>query len=516
MKQAIIIGAGPAGLTAADFLLDNDYKVTVLEADDIVGGISRTIEYHGNRMDIGGHRFFSKDQEVVNYWLDLLPLQGEASWDEKQLDSRKAFNAGGPSPEKCDDVMLLRRRVSRILYLGKFFDYPISFRFATFKNLGFKRSLMAGLSYMRSMMFKRLPEKTLRDFMVNRFGEALYKMFFEKYTEKLWGVSPENIDASWGAQRIKGLSLLKCVTNLLACLLPVKRRKVETSLIDEFMYPKKGPGQLWEKLAERVISKGGTILKKATVKQILLGQSRTITRVGAVTESGLQFFDADCVFSSMPIKDLVSSFPPQCVPDDVKHYAENLPYRDFISVGLEVPALAITNETNLKTLHGLVPDCWIYIQEPQVRLGRLQVFNNWSPYMVREPDKSVWIGLEYFCTENDEMWQKTQQEFIDFAVNELKQIHVLAPDTRIINSIQVKIKKAYPAYFGTYAHFDEIRNWLDSFSNLYCIGRNGQHRYNNMDHSVRTAIEAVRAELSQTDKKRIWSVNTEQDYHEQK
>ena len=275
MKQAIVIGAGPAGLTAADSLLDNEYAVTVLEADGIIGGISRTIEHQGNRIDIGGHRFFSKDKEIVKYWLDLMPLQGEPAWDDKLLNPKKNYSQNGPSPEREDTVMLIRRRFSRILYLGRFFDYPISIRLSTIRNLGFRHSFAAGLSYLRSMLFKKRPEKTLRDFMVNRFGQALYEMFFEKYTEKVWGLSPEKIDASWGAQRIKGLSLLKCVTNLLSRLLPAKWRRVETSLIDEFMYPKKGPGQLWEKLAQRIVSKGGRIIKHANVQQILIDENRS-------------------------------------------------------------------------------------------------------------------------------------------------------------------------------------------------------------------------------------------------
>ena len=505
-KTAIIIGAGPAGLTAAYELLEksDNWNVIVLEESNEIGGIARTAVHGKCRIDIGGHRFFSKSEEVNALWKKLMPIQGKPSWDDIALNRTKDFVVGGPDPEKEDRVMLVRDRVSRIFYLRHFFDYPIALKMQTFLNMGLGRTWRAGWSYLHAAFFKR-EEKSLEDFYINRFGKVLYSMFFEDYTEKLWGVHPSKISPEWGAQRVKGLSLIKAVLNVLK----PKGAKRETSLIESFLYPKKGPGQLWEILADEIVARGGEVRKNAKVVKVEAsdGQIRAV-----VTKDGTHI-EAEAVFSSMPIKDLVAAF--DNAPSNVKDVASALPYRDFITVGLLVDKLAIRNQTNIKTLNNIVPDTWIYIQERDVRIGRLQVFNNWSPYMVDNPSKHVWVGLEYFCSEGDAMWEQSDKDFIDFAVSELRKIDILAPDTKVLDSVRLRVKKAYPAYFGTYARFDEVRTWLDGYANLWCIGRNGQHRYNNMDHSMLCGIEAVHSLLNKTPKSVVWSVNTEEEYHEE-
>ncbi len=508
MKTAVVIGAGPAGLTAAYELVEKggtDWKVVVLEASPYIGGISRTAVHGDCRIDIGGHRFFSKSQEVNDLWAKLMPVQGQPSKDDRLLNRPCHVEEGGPDPETSDRVMLRRHRVSRIYYLRHFFNYPISIKPATFLAMGLVRIWKAGWSYLWSAFFKR-KEKSLEDFYINRFGKVLYSMFFEDYTEKLWGVHPSKIDPSWGAQRVKGLSLWKALLNV---FIP-KGGKKETSLIEEFLYPKKGPGQLWETLADDLRARGVEIRMNACAAHLK-------TESGRVTEVGLAdgtSIPCDAVFSSMPVKDLVAAF--DAPPADVARIASELPYRDFITVGLLVDRLAIKNTTNFATVNDIVPDTWIYVQERDVRLGRIQVFNNWSPYMVDDVTKHVWVGLEYFCSEGDAFWTMDDDTFTEMAVKELRQIGVLAPDTPVLDSVRLRVKKAYPAYFGSYAEFGIVRAWLDGFANLYCIGRNGQHRYNNMDHSMLCGLEAARALVNGTDKSAVWNVNTEEKYHEGK
>lgn len=507
MKTAVVIGAGPAGLTAAYELVrkSNEWRVTVLEETAEIGGISRTVVCGDCRIDIGGHRFFSKSKEVNDMWAELMPVQGSPSKDDLILGRECRMEEGGPDPEKEDIVMLRRRRVSRIYYLRHFFDYPISIKPATFLAMGIVRTWKAGWSYLCSAFFKR-QEKSLEDFYINRFGKVLYSMFFEDYTEKLWGVHPSKIDPSWGAQRVKGLSLWKALLNVF-----IRRGgKKETSLIEEFVYPKRGPGQLWEMLADRLKSRGVEIRMNARAEKIECSGGK----VSAVVLADGSRIPCDAVLSSMPVKDLVAAFGN--APGDVARIASGLPYRDFITVGLLVDRLAIKNKTKYQTVNNIVPDTWIYVQERDVRMGRIQIFNNWSPYMVDDVTKHVWIGLEYFCTEGDAMWNADDGAFIDMAIKELKQIGVLGENEPVRKAVRIKVKKAYPAYFGSYSQFGKVREWLDGFANLYCIGRNGQHRYNNMDHSMLCGIEAIRALLGETSKSAVWNINTEEEYHEGK
>ena len=514
-KTAVIIGAGPAGLTAAYELLTKSDNITpiILEAEDFVGGISRTATYKGNRMDIGGHRFFSKDDRVVDLWTKFLPVQGEPSIDDKILGREKPLVEGGPDPEKTDDVMLLRDRISRIIFLRKFFDYPISLKARTFINMGFFRTMQAGFGYIGSCIHKR-KEDNLENFYINRFGKPLYEMFFMDYTEKLWGVHPRDISADWGAQRVKGLSIRKAIANALSKPFRKKEDKVETSLIEQYYYPKKGPGQLYEEMAAEIERLGGKIIKNATVKKVITEDGK-ITGLIADENGKDVTYEGDYFISSMPIKDLIEAIGKDKTGDDVYRVATELPYRDFITVGLLLDKLKVKNKTKIKTLNDIVPDCWIYVQDRDVKLGRIQIFNNWSPYMVEDPEHKVWVGLEYFCSEGDKMWMAKDDEFIKLAISELVKIGVIESDKNVLDSTIIHVKKAYPAYFGTYAEFDKVKEYLNGFGNLWCVGRNGQHRYNNMDHSMVTSMVACDEIINGiTDKTELWSVNTEKEYHE--
>ena len=517
MKKIIVIGAGPAGLTAAYELKKRSpekYDVVVLEESDEIGGISRTVKYKNNRMDIGGHRFFSKDKRIMDWWKQIMPMQGAPSYDDKKLGRIKPLQKGGPDPEKEDRVMLTRQRVSRIYYKKKFFDYPISLKPQTFINMGFAQTLRAGFSYLNSCVHKR-QEHSLEDFYVNRFGKVLYQMFFEGYTEKLWGRHPREIDPSWGAQRTKGLSILAIVKDMFSKLLPSRdKSKVETSLIEEFIYPKYGPGQLWELVAAEIVQMGGHIQKGCKVTKMQVSDGKIDAVVTEDKAGNQKTIEGDIFISSMPLKDLVDGMGEK-VPDQVRAVASGLPYRDFVTVGLLVEKLNLKNKTDIKTLNHIVPDCWIYVQDTGVKLGRIQIFNNWSPYLVEDVDSKVWIDLEYFCNENDDFWNLSASKCARLAAEELIRMGVINRKEDVLDFHREKVKKAYPAYFDTYDRIEEVIGYLNQFDNLYCVGRNGQHRYNNMDHSMATAFETVDNILSgKKTKENIWNVNTEKEYHE--
>ena len=516
-QKVIIIGAGPAGLTAGYELLkdkNEKYDVVILEETGEIGGISKTVNYKGNRMDIGGHRFFSKNNEVMDFWEKLMPIQGEDSFDDKKLHREKKLKNGGPNPEKEDNVMLIRNRVSRIYYLKKFFDYPITIKKETFTNIGFTNTIKVGFSYLKSVFIKK-KETSLENFYINRFGKKLYSMFFEKYTEKLWGRHPSQISADWGGQRVKGLSIIAIIKDSLKKLFNIKGKKVETSLIEEFWYPKYGPGELWEKLATEVEKNGGKILKHHKVQNINI-KGNKVNSVICIVDGKEKEIEGDIFISSMPVKDLVEGFKGEKVPDKYLKIASGLPYRDFITVGVLVKNLKLENKTNIPTLGNIVPDCWIYVQEENVKMGRIQIFNNWSPYMLKNPEDTVWIGLEYFCNENDEYWNMTDEEFTNFALEELEKMGIIDKKD-VLDTHRERVKKAYPAYFDTYSEMDKLIEYLNKFTNLYCVGRNGQHKYNNMDHSMLTAMETVKnIKNGEKSKDNIWNVNTEKEYHETK
>jgi protoporphyrinogen oxidase len=565
-KVAVIIGAGPAGLTASlELLRRTDIKPVILEASNEIGGISRTIKYKGNRMDIGGHRFFSKSDRVMNWWVDLMPPEPsdttshEISYQGKRravsiparLQEEPVLRGTGPimphakedenvaddefgseraqsieilvTPETTDPdlVMLIRPRKSRIYYLRKFFDYPITLTSTTLKNLGLVRTFLVGASYMKSQVSQIAPEKSLEDFLINRFGRQLYLTFFKSYTEKVWGTPCDEISAEWGAQRIKGLSLTTAVKHFVKKTFQKKgkgttdlaQKGTDTSLIERFMYPKFGPGQLWEHVAKLVREKGGEIHMGWKVDRIhcsMENGARKVVSIDAVNEAGeRQTFGGEYFFSTMPIRELIEAIDVP-VPENVREVSAGLQYRDFITVGLLADRLKVKEPDG-----GLLKDTWIYVQEPDVILGRLQIFNNWSPYLVSDPTK-VWIGLEYFCYDTDDLWKMPDEELKRFAIAEVEKIGILnAKD--VTDGHVVRVPKTYPAYFGTYSRFDELREYTDGFENLFLVGRNGMHKYNNQDHSMLTAMTVVDGIVAgHVDKAALWGINTEQEYHEEK
>ena len=514
MKTALIIGAGPAGLTAAYELLrkSDEYEVVVFEESECFGGISRTVEYKGNRMDMGGHRFFSKIPEVNKWWSEMLPLQGAPAADDILLNRAVRLTKGGPDPEKSDRVMLRRGRVSRIFFDRKFYDYPISLKPETFKNFGFGTTIAVGFSYLKSLVFKR-KEDSLEDFYINRYGKKLYGMFFEDYTENLWGRHPSEIDPSWGAQRTKGMSISVVLKDALMRMFHIKGKKVETSLIEEFTYPKMGPGQLWDVTAEEIEKKGGRILKGARVTKLHRDDKGQLTGLTYERDGQEKEMKGDLVISSMPVKDLVAGM--EDVPADAARIAKGLPYRDYMTLGVLIKKLNLENKTKMKTVGDIVPDNWVYVQDRHVKMGRFQIYNNWSPYMVKDLEHTIWMGLEYFCNEGDRMWNLEDDDFARRAIREMVTLKLIDSEKEVMDYHVERVKKAYPAYFDTYDEMDTLREFLDSIENLYCVGRNGQHRYNNIDHSMCTSFEAVHNILSgNRDKSNIWNVNTEQEYHE--
>ena len=513
MKKAVIIGAGPAGLTAAYELLDRseDIEVVVLEETEKFGGISRTVEYHGNRMDMGGHRFFSKVPEVNEWWDKMLPRQGKPSYDDIVLKRSSSLASDGPDPEMVDRVMLRRNRISRIFFNGKFFDYPITLKVETFTNMGLGTTIVAGFSYIKAMIFKRR-ENSLEDFYVNRFGKKLYSMFFEHYTANLWGRHPSEIDPSWGAQRVKGVSIMAVLANAFKKKSGKTGGKVETSLIEEFSYPKLGPGQLWDVTASEIEKKGGTIITGARVVKINKAGDH-LTGVTYEKDGKSVTLEGDYIISSMPIKDLVAGM--NDVPADPARIAAGLPYRDYMTLGVLIPHLNLENKTKVKTIGNIVPDNWVYVHDRNVLMGRFQIYNNWSPYLVKDIDHTVWMGLEYFCNEGDSMWSMSDDEFAKMAIKEMVKINLIDEEKEVLDYHVERVKKAYPAYFDTYDEMDKLVDYLNSIDNLFCVGRNGQHRYNNIDHSMCTSFETVKNILSGTrDRSNVWSVNTEKEYHE--
>ena len=519
-KTAIIVGAGPAGLTAAlELLQRTDIQPIVLEKSACMGGISRTVNYKGNRIDIGGHRFFSKSDRVMNWWLEHLPLEAAVAPSTRIAYQGKARSlaaraGNGSSTVVHDDkVMLLRRRRSRIYFLRQFFDYPIQLSADTIRKLGLTRTARIGLSYARAVLRPIRKVITLEDFLINRFGRELYRTFFESYTEKVWGVPCRRISAEWGEQRIKGLSVLKTITHVLKRAVrrrsDVAQKSTETSLIEQFLYPKFGPGQMWEEVARKVVAAGGTIVTDFSVSSIETANRRVVAVSGADSSGRTRRFAGDLFISTMPVKELVGSMNGE-VPAAMREISEGLVYRDFITVGLLLTGLKVRDPNSR-----LISDNWIYIQEPEVRAGRLQIFNNWSPYMVADPN-TVWIGVEYFCDEGDELWTRPDTTMIELAIRELAAIDIIA-SPEVLDSVVIRMPKTYPAYFGTYPRFDQLRAWLDGIDNLFLIGRNGMHKYNNQDHSMLTAMITVDNILAgRTDKSNLWAVNTEQEYHESK
>ena len=490
-KNILIIGAGPAGLTAAYYLLKktNEYNVLVLEMDKQVGGISKTICYDGNRMDLGGHRFFTKNKKVMDLWTEILPLSKN---------------------ENEEKILIERPRLSRIYYNKKFFDYPVNLSFKTIKNLGLKDTVISGFSYLKSI-FHKLPEDNLENFYINRFGKRLYEIFFRDYTEKLWGINPREIDSSWGSQRVKGVSINAVLKDYFQRLFKIKNENKEISLIDKFYYPKYGPGLMYEEMAKKIIKMGGIIKLNAEVISIKKNNNKIVS-ILYKEKSLVKKIEVDYLISSMPVKDLINVM--NGVPKSINNVSRKLPYRDFVTIGIILDKIKLKNNTKFNTYNNIVPDTWIYVQSKDVKLGRIQVFNNWSPYLVNDKN-TISLGLEYFCNENDKFWNMSNEKLKDFAYKELLNMEIIDNNCNILNYHVEKVKKAYPAYFGSYKKFNDVKDYLNRIENLYCIGRNGMHRYNNMDHSMETAFVCVDNILKNIKTKdNIWNVNTESSYHE--
>ena len=523
-KVAVIAGAGPAGLTAAlELLRRSDISPVVFEADGQVGGISKTINYRGNRMDLGGHRFFSKSDWVMRWWQEILPVaEGQLSPDGalriNYQGRSHSLTPGALGLPSSDAVLLVRQRLSRIYYRRRFFDYPLTLNASTIRNLGLMEALQIGLSYGQAQLKSRPPEVTLEDFLVNRFGRRLYRTFFKDYTEKVWGVPCAEISAEWGAQRIKGLSVAKAIAHALTS--PFRssadalQMSTETSLIERFLYPKLGPGQLWEEVGRRIAQQGGRI----HLRHRVVGVERDGIKVIAATvldeTTGLtQRVPCEYFISTVPVRDLVAFLEPAEL--QIRRTAEQLPYRDFMTVGLLLRRMrAAAASRRAPRGNGMPPDNWIYVQEPDVRIGRLQIFNNWSPALVADPG-TIWLGLEYFCSEGDDLWAMDDARFIDYAAGELEKIGLIDRKD-VIDGTLVRVRKAYPAYFGTYSQFERVRTFLDRFPNVYPVGRNGMHRYNNQDHSMLAANSAVNSIINGGgDKQEMWLINAESDYHEE-
>jgi protoporphyrinogen oxidase len=484
MPPVVVIGAGPAGLTAAYQLVKRDVPVTVVEGDAIVGGISRTAHREGWRFDIGGHRFFTKVPEVEALWHEILP----------------------------DGDFIMRPRMSRIYYNGKLFDYPLKAMNAL-RGLGLLEAIRCVLSYAWVRVRPPKDQTNFEGWVTARFGRRLYGIFFKTYTEKVWGIPATEIKADWAAQRIKNLSLLSAVMN---ALMPRRNQKEIASLIEEFQYPKHGPGMMWEAARAKVEKLGGAVVMEQKVRKIHHQDGRA-TGVTAVVTGGYgsgagapdatrtdvgaeHHYPARDVVSSMPISSLILSMDPPA-PAEVVAAARALSYRDFLTVALVVP-----EEFGF-------PDNWIYVHSPEVKLGRIQNFGSWSPYLVKEG--RTCLGLEYFVNVGDELWNSSDADLIELGKRELAALDLVDPE-RVERGFVVRMPKAYPVYDDAYAPAVEtIRGWLDSaVPNVHPVGRNGMHRYNNQDHSMLTAMLTAE-NISDGTRHDVWTVNVEADYHEQ-
>ncbi len=514
-KTAIIIGGGPAGLSAAYSILKytTDIMPVIIEENDNLGGLSKTIYKNGNGTDIGPHRFFTKNNEVIDFWKEFLQFQELPACDDKILGRFNPVKCGKINPEEQDNVFLKRRRFSRIYYNNHLIDYPIKLNLTTFCAIGLKKTILTGLSYIKSSIYKK-EETNLETFMINRFGTVLYQLFFENYTEKVWGLHPSLISKEWGEQRIKKVSLIKVIFDAILSALNIKINK-EVSLIDEYFYPKYGSSQFWNLIAEKIKEAGGKIILNNKVTGINKDSNNIVKSIEItdINTNQKQTVEGDLFISSMPIKDLFTCL--NDIPKDIEEIAENLQYRDFILVNFVLNKIDLKNNTNYPTINNIAPDSWVYMQDNGVKAGRIDIMNNFSPYIIKNFKEDIVINSEYFCNENDEFWNKNDEEIIEFAKRELKNLNIIK-DEYIKDSECYRFKKAYPAYFGTYSKFDKIKEYIDIIPNLYCIGRNGQHKYNNMDHSILSGITAAKIIAYNSDKKLLWDINTDSSYQETK
>ncbi len=468
-KKVVIIGAGPAGLTAAYQLCKEGVESVVLEKDDVVGGISRTVNYKGYLFDIGGHRFFTKVKAVDDMWREVL---GERKF-------------------------LRRSRLSRIYYNKKFFHYPLKATNALL-GLGIWNCFMMVGSYARAQLFPVKNEQSFEDWICNRFGKRLYHTFFKTYTEKVWGIPCNEISADWAAQRIKGLSLISTIKNALLSAQPQNKSDVIKTLIDAFDYPEKGPGQMWEMVAESIQENGSSLKMKSGVEKIVWQKGR-VTALEIEVDGKTETVSGTHFISSMPMQELVRKMDPP-PPAEVREAADKLGYRDFLTVSL------VINKADLFS------DNWIYIHDPDVKVGRIQNFKNWSPQMVPDPNMTC-LGLEYFCFEGDGLWTMSDEDLVALGAKELGILGLVDPND-VTDGAVVRMPKAYPVYDGVYAEaVDTIRDFLEGLGNMYLVGRNGMHKYNNQDHSMLTAMLSVKNILGA--KYDVWGVNVDNEYHEE-
>lgn len=468
-KKVVIIGAGPAGLTAAYELCKTGVKSVVLEKDDVVGGISRTVNYKGYLFDIGGHRFFTKVKAVDDMWREVLG----------------------------DKKFLRRSRLSRIYYQKKFFYYPLKASNALL-GLGIWNSIMMVFSYLKAQMFPVKSESTFEDWISNRFGKRLYNTFFKTYTEKVWGIPCDKISADWAAQRIKGLSLVTTIKNALLPTEVKDKGEIIKTLIDAFDYPAKGPGMMWEMVAESIQKNGSSLKMKSDVDRIFWQKGR-VTALEIASGGKREVLEGTDFISSMPMQELVRKMSPE-PPADVLAAADKLGYRDFLTVSL------VVNKDKL------FEDNWIYIHDPDVKVGRIQNFKNWSPHMVPDPSKTC-LGLEYFCFEGDGLWTMDDADLIALGAKELGLLQLVDP-ADVEDGAVVRMPKAYPVYDAVYMDaVDTIRDFLREVPNLHLVGRNGMHKYNNQDHSMLTAMLSVKNILGANYD--VWGVNVDNEYHEE-
>jgi protoporphyrinogen oxidase len=461
-----VIGGGPGGLTVAYLLLKAGAKVTVFEGSDEVGGISRTARYKGYRFDIGGHRFFTKITPVEELWHEVL-----------------------------GNEFIQVPRLSRIYYDGKFFDYPLK-AWNALSGLGLMNAVKIVLSYVHARIWPSKVEDNLEQWVTNRFGKRLYQIFFKTYTEKVWGIPCTEIRSEWAAQRIQGLSLAKAILSAASIQ---KRSTTIKTLINEFQYPRLGPGQMWEMTRDRILAMGGAVLMQHQVTAVEVRDGKAVA-VRAATPDGETRFAADHVISTTDVRALVAAIEPPA-PPAIRAAGEGLRYRDFLTVALMIDRA------------DLFPDNWIYIHSPGVKVGRIQNFNNWSKAMVADAERTTCLGLEYFCFEGDGLWTSKDEDLVALATKELRSLNLIG-DAKVFDGTVVRQRKAYPTYDGAYReHLDDVRTFIDPISNLHCVGRNGMHKYNNQDHSMLTAMMTVwNMQGASHD---VWAVNTDFDYHEE-
>lgn len=475
MKKVIVIGAGPAGLTIAYQLLKSkEYEVKIIEKESSVGGLSKSIMFNGNRVDIGGHRYFTKNDRVQKLWNEVLPIE---------------YN-----------MMLVRKRKSHILFDEKAIPYPIKIDKQLISCIGIRSGIAVVVSYMYSL-FHKIKEESLEDFFINRFGKKLYSMFFRDYTKKLWGVPASILLPDWGSQRIQSLSMKSIIKDIF-----FQDRESEKSMIRSFNYPALGSGQMWERLCSLCIKEGGNIEYNADVTEIIYHENFS-KKIGFIKDGQMNYESADLVISTMPLKDLVNGI--NSSPESIREIANKLSCRDMVTVSffMDYEYAGVCLKQNIE-------DCWIYIQKNAVKAGRLQILNNWSEFAPKR-EAGLLLQVEYYCNEGEGFWSQTDEEWLELAISEMKICKIVSNDVIIEDYVINRISKAYPIYDSGYKDIEKVRSWLDKIDGLYCVGRNGRHIYGNMDQVMESAFYAIDVvKRNGIGKDKIWVVNQDKEYIE--